>query len=222
MRRIFLIPFLFLLAGCNGIAPLVGPKPTPTECGCTLKTTPFATPTGGLALSGPAAPSAITPVPANIEVYRDRWVMYANSAFGFSFEYPAAYTSQEYGFCAAREPANPQPGALFSLSLGSRTGLTLTKTGQSLQAAVDAFRADPVNAGAQFEAQKTREVGGVPAITLGYHSGGTNRYSDAAFFIKDSTLYRLETGTPSACDIAALNLGEKDAYTHALDSFQFK
>lgn len=232
MRRFF--PLLALVAFLSGCAPglpaplaLFGPKATPTDCGCSVEGTPFATPTGGFsAQAGPAAPggAAAPATPLPLESLRDRWQTYTSDAYHFSFEYPLAYTSPEFAFCDVRAggPASqgaPQ-GAEFTLSLGSRTVLSVTKTSGSLDAAAAALKAGLPDA--QFDQPKTLSVGGVPAVTLPYHSGGTNRYGEATLFVKDGLLYRIDEGVPSACDISAIGLRELDAYTRMLESFRFQ
>ncbi len=229
MRHYFLLPLLLLLAACTAILPpspaapvpaTTQPGPTPTDCGCTVNGK--ANPTGGLNLAGPAGPSADTPTPAPLSSYRDRWETYTNTIYGFSFQYPAVYTSPSYGYCTVREQKNKPADALLVVDLGSRTTLTLTKdAGSDLPALVSAYEKDPAQKDTTFDQPKQRTVGGVPAVTLASHSGGTNRYSEATLFLKDGTLYTLQTGTPSACDVAAIGLKELDANTHVMDSFTF-
>lgn len=219
-----LLPLLLVLAGCNVVQPLLqsGPTPTPTECGCSAEGPLKATPTGDLfSPAGPAQPGDGTPAPA-LETYRDRWDTYASKDFGFSFEYPAAYTSADFGFCAVREDNFPPKGGLFALGLGSRTALSLFPTSGDASAAAEAFRTDPESKEFTFDAPQQRTVGGVPAVVLPYRSGGTGRYGEVVFWVKDGTLYRLDTGVPSACDIPALNLRELDAYSRLLESLQFQ
>ncbi len=203
-----------------------GPKPTSTACGCTVTTgTPKATPTGGL--SAPAGPVGLgsnteSTAQANLETYRDQWKKYTNAAHGFSFDFPAVYESDNYNYCAVREDQTQPEGVIGSLSMGSRTRVVLSKTAQTLQEVVDANKNDPANKDFQFDPVKDRTVGGTPAVTLPYRSGGTNRYAEVTFFIKDGVLYQVIEGTPSACDVPGLNLRELDAYSRLLNSFSFK
>src|SRR5512133_3913223 len=205
---------LLLLTACNlpvfnGTPTSSSAQPTPTECGCEVQNKP--TPTGGIGLPAPVGPLNASPSGttsgADVSTYRDQWTPYTNDAFGFTFETPAAYTSQPLAFCAVRENANLPEGALLSLGLGSRTQLTLSKTAQSLPAAVDAWKA--AHADFRFEPASQRSVGGVAAIIQPYRSGGTNRYAEVAFFLKDGVLYQVENaGSPSACDVPAIDLTE--------------
>lgn len=223
MKRILLLPIVLLLSACNVIPSLAGVKPTPTDCGCSVKGPSVATPTGGLALSGPAAPGEnTTATPAGLDAFRDQWKSYSNPTYGFSFDYPAVYESPNFGFCKVRDQKALPQGALYALDLGSRIQITLVKTDQALPAVVDAFRQDPLHQDFQFDAPKDRTVGGAPAVVLPYRSGGTNRYAETALFVKDNILYRIDVGTPSACDVPEINLKELDAYSRVLDSFKFK
>ncbi len=223
-RSLLFLIIMLLLAACSVASAQNGGQitPTPTEdCGCSLADI-LTTPTGGIAAAGPAGPVADTATPAPLESYQGQWETYSNAEYGFSFEYPAAYDGSDFGFCAARANDTAPEGSLFALSLGSRTSLVLSDAGgQDLQAVVDAYRGDPTHQADQFDAATERTVGGVDALVLPYRSGGTNRYAEAVFFIKGSTLYRVDTGTPSACDVPAINLRELDAYSHLLDSFAF-
>ncbi len=226
---VLLVLPLLLLTACNVIPALPGlsrapAQLTPTEdCGCTLKT-PLATPTGGLLPAGPAAPAPQTPTPASLESFRDQWqsASFQGAGYAFAFDYPAAYTSPDYNFCAVRQPASPAAGVLAAINLGSNTQVSLLKTSQSLEQVAAAFRGDPQNQDLRFEDPQARTVGGVPAVSLPYRSGGANRSAETTFFIKDSILYRIDSSAPSACDIPALNLTEMNAYGHLLESFQFK
>lgn len=198
-------------------------SPTPTECGCTVKGTVIATPTGGLSAAGPAGPSAkkTTPAPGS---QQSQWTAYTNAQYGFSFEVPTAYNEGKYQFCAARD-AQPPAGspAKAVINLGSRTVITLLPaSGQTAQTAVDAFKADPAHKDYQFDPASQTTVGGEAALTLPYHSGGTNRYRESTFFVHGDTVYRVDVGSPSACDIEALSLREIDAYRHLLETWKFK
>lgn len=219
---------LSLLAGCKGIGTpaaaagqAVRPTPTATECGCTLKVTPFATQPGGLVPSGPQAPSAggtgQTPSAGALAGYQGGWKTFTSGEGGFSFEYPVVYDSPAFNFCAAR-PGQPPAAA----ALGARTTVTLAATQLDLPAAVAAYKADPAHQAFQFEPPVERTVGGGPAVTLPYRSGGTGRYAEVTLFIKAGTLYRVDTSGPSACDVPAQGLTELSAYAHALDTFTFK
>jgi hypothetical protein len=229
-KRASLVFFLLIfLAACSMLpAPQIKETPTrsgPTPTACVCSEPGVATPTGGLKAAGPALSNAeeATPAPAGAGTTQGKgdWVTYANPTYGFSFEYPEAYTSKDYGFCSVRDSSTPPQGAIFTLALGSRTNLTLSQANQTLQEAVAAFKADPSRKDYQFEAPKERSIGGILAIVLSNRSGGTNRFSEAVLFMKNSILYRVDTGTPSACDVPALNLRELDAYSHLLDTFQF-
>jgi hypothetical protein len=227
LQWIMSLLLLFVLSACSGSAYGAGeipasPTVSPTPCGCEATGAGAATLAGGLAPAGPAAPM----IPAaegsdSLESFRDRWTSYNSTTFGFSFDYPEAFNSKEFGFCTAREAKDKPPGALFRLSLGSRTTLSGYPASQSLPEAAAAFQAEPGNKDFSFEPQRERSVGNVPALILAYHSGGTNRYAETVFFVRDSMLYRVDTGTPSACDIPALGLREMDAYSHLLDTFRF-
>lgn len=214
------------LAGAQAVQPTatLDPAVTPTDCGCSAEGPNQPKPTSALGggPAGPAAPGDATLTPAGNTDVAGRWETYTNPEPAFTFEYPAAYATQKYGFCAARPNANPPAGTQFGLSLGSRTEISISPAPADLDAALAAFRADPSHKDYQFDAPADRTVGGVPARVLPYRSGGTNRYGESTFFIKDGLLYRIDTGTPSACDVPDLNLTEMQAYAHLLDSFQFK
>jgi hypothetical protein len=215
---VFLL-IITLLAGCSVPLAQGGAQPTvtPTDCGCSIED--ILTPTGGIDAPAPAGPAAPTVAP---ETLKDQWKTYTDAAHGFSFEFPAVYESPEFAFCAAREASAPPEDSLFALSLGSRTSLVLVDAaGKDLPAVVDAYRSDPAHQDYQFDAPVERTVGGSPALVLPYRSGGTSRYAEAVFFIHAGTLYRVDTGTPSACDVPALNLKELDAYSRLLYTFQF-
>jgi hypothetical protein len=227
-RTLLTLFLLFILTSCSMIptqpqsAKSTSSGPTFTPCPCSETGVP--TPTGGIKLAGPSGPSPATQAPAaetTVSPGGETWATYANPDYGFSFQYPEVYTGKDYGFCAARASANLPPGAIFQLALGSRTMLTLKKTDQGLEDAVAAFRADPSSKDFTFDEVKQRTVGGETAVVLPYHSGGTNRYAEAVFFVHNGILYRVDTGVPSACDIPSLNLRELDAYSHLLDSFAF-
>lgn len=220
------LPIVLLAALLTACAPTavqnaVQPTVTPTDCGCDVSDL-LATPTGGLAAPGPVGPPAGTDVPDELAAYIGQWKTYADQEHGFSFEYPAVYESPDFAFCAARANEAPPEGSQFALSLGSRTNLTLREAAdQDLQAVVKAFQDDPAHQGYQYDAPIERTVGGSPALVLPYRSGGTNRYAEAVFFISEGTLYQIDTGTPSACDVAAIDLQELEAYGHMLDTFLF-
>jgi hypothetical protein len=230
-RQPVMLLLLSFLTACSMVpsrtstTPAVN-EPIATDCGCSATGPGAATPTGGLAPAGPAAPSDQSSpgpaTPASLDSYRDRWTTYTNPTFGFSFEYPAVYDSTDFGFCVARAGIRAPQGADFQLALGSRTTLTLYKTSQSLPEVVTTFQTDPSSKDFQFESPKQSSVGGTPALVVPYHSGGANRYAEAVFFVQDGMLYRVDTGNPSACDVPALNLRELDAYSHMLDTFQFR
>jgi hypothetical protein len=234
-RLVILVLLFLLLAGCaslrlpGAVEPTATLLPLPgtgTPCGCTLNETPQATPTGGLSAAGPAPAVEASPNAADLQSLKDRWEPFTNDTYGFMFEVPAVYNQGQYGFCMAREVPSSDPAVmpLFHLALGSRTELTLLPAqGKSLQDMAQAYQAEITgrDAQAKFDAAQTRQVGGVAAMTLPYHSGGTGRYGEATLFVKNDVLYRIDTGTPSACDISELNLRELDAYTHMLDSFRF-
>ncbi len=226
MRKSLLILPLFLflsilaLSACTMIPALASgqPSPTPTDCGC--KVPGLATPTGGISLAGPSGPSQDTPTPEGVQTLRDRWETFTNDTYRFTFEYPAAYKSGAYGFCMARQAKKVPEGAQLLVNVGSRTELTVTKTNKDLQSAVDAWKAQHKDY--QFEPTSQRTVGGVPALVQPYRSGGTGRYAEATFFVKDGNLYHVEVGSPSACDITDIDLTELSAYAHLLDSFKFQ
>ena len=220
---------LFLLMIITACAPAIAaqaptatvtPAVTPTECGCSSIYGPDGpTPTAAFVPAGPKLQST----PADLESLRDQWTTYRNEAYGFSFEYPAVYQEGDYGFCAPREQSDSGAlqGALFLLNIGSRTTLTLLNAeGKTLQTAAEEFRADPTRKDAQFDPPQERTVAGQLALTLPYRSGGTNRYAEATLWVKDGALYVLETGTPSACDVAEIDLKELTAYQKLIESFQ--
>lgn len=223
-RSIIFLLLALLLSGCAGLAGAqAAPSPTPTEdCGCTLEG-PGAQPTGGV-LDAPAGPAVggatATPAPA-LETLRDRWERYTSPENGISFEYPAAYTNPDYAFCAVRVDSFPPEGAQLSLSLGSRTSLVVSGAAPDLAAAAQAYQSDPAYAGYQFDAPVTRTVAGLDAVSLPYRSGGAGRYSEVTLWVRDGLLYQVETGTPSACDVPAIELTEMGAYSHLLESVQF-
>lgn len=228
LSLLLIVVFAAILAAC---APGTGfslpiaipgfPSPTPTECGCKVKGTVIATPTGGIGLSGPAGPSNSNATPAPSD---SQWTTYTNAKYGFSFEVPAAYNEGKYQFCAARAGQVPEGSTEKAvINLGSRTVISLyPANGKSVQDLVDAFKADPANKDATFDQPRGRTIAGSPALTLPYHSGGTNRYGESTFFIHGDTLYRVDAGSPSACDIDSLSLREIDAYAHLLQTFKFK
>lgn len=229
LSLLLIVVFAALLAACAPgarfslpIAIPGFPSPTPTECGCSAKGPGIATPTGGIGLAGPAGPSdsKATPVPADA----GQWVSYTNAQYGFSFEAPKAYNEGKYQFCAAREGQVPEgSGAKALINLGSRTVVNVyAADGKNVQDAVDAFKADPANKDVQFDQARERTVGGDSALTLPYRSGGTNRYGESTFFVHGDNLYRVDVGSPSACDIEELSLREVDAYAHLLESWKFK
>lgn len=224
----FILPVLLLLTSC-----LAGPvragqseaTPVPTDCGCSLEGPGKLTlePSDGLA--NPAGPplNAGTPDANVLESFRDRWLTYDDPQVGFSFEYPAAFSSAEYKFCAPRVDDFPPDGVDFALNFGSRTNLTVAAAdNDNLSAAVSAFRADPRHADYSFEPQQEREVAGLPGISLPYRSSGTDRYAEVTIFTYNGALYTIETGVPSACDIPELGLTEISAYDHLLGSLKFK
>lgn len=224
MRIPLAIALLFILSACS-LAPSrvnahTGPTPTDCECSAEGPHKALGTPVVGLA-AGPALPAGAASTPRPLESYRESWEYYADAARGFSFEYPAAYTGERFGFCAVRE-APVESGVVLRLDLGSRTALTAVETSSSLDDAVAAFRAGPALQDAQFDAPVQRVVGGQPAVSLGYRSGGTGSYAESTFFFKDGLLYRVDSGAPSACDIAELDLTELNAYAHLLESFAFE
>lgn len=240
---LFLLLLLFSACGVlpktpDAAIPLA--KPTATECGCTLKVSPFPTQKGGLNQAGPSAPGApvspgatVTPtLEPTLAAYKDRWQTYTDPTYGFSFEVPAVYSSPEYSMCAARpgtQAAAAAPavagaaGAPAAVAIGARTTITVTQTSQDLAAAVSAIRTDPARqAGDTFDQPVQRMVGGAPAVTLAYRSGGTGRYAEITLFVNNGLLYRVDASTPSSCDVPALGLTELSAYAHALDTFSFK
>lgn len=236
MRQLTVLILVLLaafLAACGDAAQVAGalvPTPSPTDCDCDLvgpSGTPVATPPGGFSLSVPAGPGAdVTSTPAPVETFRDRWATYLNPAYNFSFAYPAVYGGQQYGYCAPRAQQSPPEGSVFVLDVGSRTRLTLSQAGSlTLQEAVEAFQADPSHDGYQFYPSAEREVGGKTGVSLSYRAGdrpgGAERYGESTFFLNGGLLYRIDTGAPSACDVAELELTEITAAEHILDTFSF-
>jgi hypothetical protein len=234
-RLVILFPLILLLAGCTSLRLPGAVEPTPTllplpgtgtPCGCTLNETPEASPTGGISAAGPGAPVEASPTAADLQSLKDRWEPFTNETYGFTFEVPAAYGQGQYGFCAAREVPAPDPAsaAIFHVALGSRTELTLLPAqGKSLADLAQEYQAEVTgrDAQAQLDPAQERQVGGAAALSIPYRSGGTGRFAETTLFVKDDVLYRVETGTPSACDVTELNLREMDAYSHLLESFRF-
>lgn len=231
---LLLFAALLALAGCGpaAVQSAAGPAPTPTDCGCSVEGPNRAAPTAGFgspagpALSGEGAGGGSGGGEGSAGA--GQWQTFTSAAGGFSFEYPAAYATPPYSACAARTNPDLPAGASALILLGSRTGLTVAPAPASLDAALAAFRADLARTDFRFDAARERVVAGLPARTLSYHSGGTNRYGESTFFIKDGLLYRVDTvgdppeGGPSACDLPDLNLTELDAYEHMLESFTVK
>ena len=222
-RYLLVLILAALVTACTPAAAQNGAEPTvtPTDCGCDVSDL-LATPTGGIAAPGPIGPPAGTDVPDDLASFIGQWKTYTDVEHGFSFEYPAVYESPDFAFCAARENETPPEGSQFGLSLGSRTNLILLDAaGQDLQALAEAYRSDPAHQDYQFDAPIERTVGGSPALVLPYRSAGTNRYAEVALFINEGTLYQVDTGAPSACDVPGIDLQELEAYSHMLDTFLF-
>jgi len=223
-RFFLLLIAVALLAACTSVSAQNSPQltATPTEdCDCTLEDI-LATPTGGITAPGPVGPVASTPVPGAIARYTGQWKTYTDVEHGFAFDYPAVYESPDYAFCAVRASETLPEGSSFALSLGSRTSLTLQDAaGQELQAVVGAFRSDPAYQAYQFEEARERTVGGSPALVLPYRGSEADPSAEVVFFINEGTLYRVDTGTSTACDVPATKLQEADAYHRLLDSFLF-
>ncbi len=171
----------------------------------------------------PVTPTLILIPPASGEPF-GAWTTYRNKNFGFSFEYPAAYDSQQYRSCALQ---------VVTRWVGSGAEIYVAHSGLIIYGLPDSHSQDYValedyvnglikeNASQWKNPAKTDSlISGVKAIRLEFRPtyGGGDR---ADFLDRDGFRYSFgfNRSTDGHCDLPGIR--ESDVYSHMVATFRF-
>lgn len=156
-----------------------------------------------------ALTAAVTPMPADP---LSPWKTYQNNTFGFSMEYPILYDVAPYGETCSLQANNER------IHLGHQIDLLfLTSGGLSLEEYAENLLKEK---GWSMESQKYETVSGLPAITVDYRFGGTDRFGTFTLVEYHGLMYAFQFTAGDFCDIPGYQVTEPDAYAHMIDSFQ--
>ncbi len=211
---------LVVLASLPACAPRLGQastQPAPTLATPDSPLVRDATATARMAtlIVSPAAPTETT-VP-DLSAFRGLWTTYANTDWGFTFEYPAVYDVEPFkGWgCGVR---TSEAGLIFgsdnSLSIVSAEGLGLAQYVdrfiQQQGSSFDPWRRD--------DSALDAELG---RIVVEYFLRGVNHGGLLAFFQRDERIYIFRVRLSRACSMQELDLVSPGPFYHAVESFKF-
>lgn len=208
---------LVLLAACSAPtnqAPSVSPKPTtalPTKPAVPTALPPSATSTRAFTSTAKPTPSATATI--DFASYKNKWTVYHNEKYGYSFEYPAIYDEKRF-YCAT-----PEPDA-ESITIGGRSDLFVISSSQSLEGHVNDIVRQYESDHWKLSNQLSHKIDSLDAITIEYRFGGLSRYGTASFVKYSEYIYAFNYTAGASCYIPGFELWEDDAYEHMIDTFR--
>jgi len=164
-------------------------------------------------------PSEPTPSPIPTSDSREiEWATYTNSEYGFSFEYPAQYTSNQVPTCAPRGLQHSK-GAGIELYVGSSTAIFVWKL-QDPTWQDYACRMLKINEG-RWELTSLQDItiNDVTALEARYSSQETSAGITVFAGLADNTL-TITLGSNTSCDIPRSGIDGLVVFSHVIDSFR--
>lgn len=165
-----------------------------------------------------ATPGAVAPLPTEAFASETAsgagdWRTYTSTELIYAFEYPAVYAEPAYAGCTPRSD-----GAGGTL-LGQRSTLSLASAG-GLAPGVFLDRVLEEKGFTQ-ERREDTTVAGLPAVTIDYRFGGTNRFGALTAFERAGQMYVFNFTAGGTCDAPERGVTEAAAYARLIESFRF-
>lgn len=152
----------------------------------------------------------------------DKWLVYRNETYGFTFEYPAVYAEGPYSYCDLQEFETPDGG--ITITVGMRSDLyVFDPQGQTIEDYVDS-RIEELKAGdPDWELTDRAETtqAGVDAISITYRFGSFSRIGDAKVFKRGEVMYIFNLTFGAFCDVLEIGLYEWDVFPRMVSSFNW-
>jgi hypothetical protein len=177
-----------------------------TACGSAVR---VPTPSRSAETSTPAYTATPTREPA--------WIVYEQPALGVRFEYPSGYDAIG---CGPNLSSSPEQGV--DLRLGYR--ITLHRDESDPNGAEEAAN-EFIDAHSPQDLQETNrstiDISSQSALRIQYRFGGTGRYGESIFLVREGKLLRLDFSAGQFCDLPDEGITEGQVFERIISTLQF-